>query len=44
MGIILNIDLPAGWSKEKGPKGQTIYYNEIDDEVTLEHPMAMFLR
>ena len=44
MEIIVNSKLPDHWSKEKGPKGKTIYYNELDDELTLEHPMAMFFR
>jgi len=44
MQIILNSKLPEGWIKEKGPQGGTLYYNEIDDELSSDHPMAMFFR
>jgi hypothetical protein len=44
MGIILNAELPAGWSKEKGPDDNTIYHNSYTDDLTVDHPMSMFYR
>jgi hypothetical protein len=47
MKIILNVELPKGWSKETGPDG-TIYYFKIDsknpDLYTTQHPLVFFFR
>ena len=41
---MVKIELPEGWSKSCNEYGKIYYYNQINDEVSSQHPLMKKFR